>query len=258
MAKYPFRRALITGASAGIGEQFAHELGKARIPCVLVARREERLVDLAAKYPGCEVLTADLFSAGGIAKVVERLGANDDPVDLLVNNAGFGSSGPFASLGVEKATGQVDLNIRALIELSHAALTAFAARNGGYLLNVSSVASFQPGPGMAVYSATKAFVTSFTEAIHEECRKTNIRVSALCPGFVRTEFQEVADAVGAVDKVPGFLWLQADKVAAEGLAGVAKGRAIIVPGTQYKSLLVSGRLMPRALARRVAGGFVAD
>jgi len=138
MTTYPFRRALITGASAGIGEQFVHLLGRSGVPCVLVARRRERLEHLAAKYPNCEVLVADLFSAEGIAAVVARLNDVSHPVDLLINNAGFGSSGPFVQSNIDKAVGQVSLNISALVQLSHAALGLFVARGRGYLLNVSA------------------------------------------------------------------------------------------------------------------------
>ena len=253
MAGFPFRRALVTGASAGIGEQFAHLLGNAGVPCVLVARRTDRLAQIASRYDGFEVLSADLFTQPGIDAVNARIASSDAPVDLVVNNAGFGSSGPFVDTEVERATGQVDLNIRALVSISHATLSAFRGRNGGHLLNVSSVASFQAGPNLAVYSATKAFVTSFTEAIHEEHRGTNIRISALCPGFVKTEFQAVSGGEDRMTRVPSFMWLKADKVAQAGLDGVAKGQCLVVPGAQYKGMTVSSRLTPRFVLRRVAG-----
>ena len=253
MTSYPFRRALITGASAGIGEQFAHLLGNAGVPCVLVARRTERLAQIASRYPGFEVLSADLFQQLGIDAVNARITQDESPVDLVINNAGFGSSGPFVDTEVERATGQVDLNIRALVDISHAALGAFRRRGGGHLLNVSSVASFQAGPNLAVYSATKAFVTSFTEAIHEEMRGSNIRISALCPGFVKTEFQAVSGGEDRMTRVPSFMWLKADKVAEAGLDGVAKGQCLVIPGAQYKGMTVSSRLTPRFVLRRVAG-----
>ena len=252
----PFQRALITGASAGIGEEFVHQLSRAGIPCVLVARRGDRLEQLAEQYSTCEVLVADLLTAEGIARVAQRLASPTLPVDLLVNNAGFGSSGTFLSVPVDNSTGQIDLNVRALVELSHAALHAFQERKRGYLLNVSSVASFQSGPGMAVYSATKAFVTSFSEALHEELRKSPVHVSALCPGFVRTEFQEVAQTGAEIDSIPKFMWLNIANVVSEALAGTAKGKALIVPGTQYKSMLMWVRLVPRVVMRRVSGKIV--
>jgi len=253
MAGYPFRRALVTGASAGIGEQFAHILGDAGVACVVVARRGDRLRELAARYPGFEVLEADLQSDDGIAAVAERIAADTDPVDLLVNNAGFGTSGPFHETEVDRATGQIDLNVRALVALTHGAVNTFRARGGGHILNVSSVASFQASPNMAVYAATKSFVTSFSEAVHEENRAHNVKVSALCPGFVATEFQAVSGGADRFTRTPRLLWLKADDVARAGLDGVAKNRAIVVPGWQYATLPAVSKLTPRVVLRRIAG-----
>ena len=256
MSQLPFRRALITGASAGIGERFANILGQAGVPCVVVARRGDRLRDLAGRYAGFEVLEADLQTDAGIAAVAARIASNSDPVDLVVNNAGFGSSGPFHEVGVERATGQVDLNVKALVALTHAAVTTFRPRRAGHVLNVSSVASFQASPNMAVYAATKSFVTSFTEAVHEENRTHGVKVSALCPGFVATEFQAVSGGADRFTRTPRLLWLDADKVARAGLEGVAKNRAIVVPGWQYASLPVLAKITPRLVLRRIAGKIV--
>jgi len=256
MASLPFRRALVTGASAGIGERFANILGDAGGPCVVVARRGDRLRDLAARYPGFEVLEADLQTDAGIAVVAARIGADTDPIDLVVNNAGFGTSGPFHDSAVERATGQVDLNVKALVALTHASVTTFRPRRAGHILNVSSVASFQASPNMAVYAATKSFVTSFTEAVHEENRAHGVKVSALCPGFVATEFQAVSGGADRFTRTPRILWLNADKVARAGLDGVAKNRAIVVPGWQYASLPLLARLTPRMVLRRIAGKIV--
>ena len=253
MTGYPFRRALVTGASAGIGEQFAHILGEAGVACVVVARRGDRLRELAARYPGFEVLEADLQSDDGIAAVAERIAADTDPVDLLVNNAGFGTSGPFHETEVDRATGQIDLNVRALVALTHGAVNTFRARGGGHILNVSSVASFQASPNMAVYAATKSFVTSFSEAVHEENRAHNVKVSALCPGFVATEFQAVSGGADRFTRTPRLLWLKADDVARAGLDGVVKNRAIVVPGWQYATLPAVSKLTPRVVLRRIAG-----
>lgn len=256
MSTYPFRRALVTGASAGIGERFAHILGQAGVPCIVVARRGDRLRELADRYEGFEVLEADLQNDAGIAIVADRLATAAEPVDLLVNNAGFGTSGPFHEVGVERATGQVDLNVKALVALTHGAVNAFRSRGGGHVLNVSSVASFQASPNMAVYAATKSFVTSFTEAVHEENRARGVNVSALCPGFVATEFQAVSGGADRFTRTPRILWLNADKVARAGLDGVAKNRAIVVPGWQYASLPVLSKLTPRLVLRRIAGKIV--
>ena len=256
MTGYPFRRALVTGASAGIGEQFAHILGDAGVACVVVARRGDRLRELAERYPGFEVLEADLQSDDGIAAVAERIAADTDPVDLLVNNAGFGTSGPFHETEVDRATGQIDLNVRALVALTHGAVNTFRARGGGHVLNVSSVASFQASPNMAVYAATKSFVTSFSEAVHEENRAHNVKVSALCPGFVATEFQAVSGGADRFTRTPRLLWLKADDVARAGLDGVVKNRAIVVPGWQYATLPAVSKLTPRIVLRRIAGKIV--
>lgn len=253
MSTFPFRRALVTGASAGIGEQFVLTLGDAGVPCVLVARRGDRLAQLADRYPGFEVLEADLQTTEGVSAVASRLNDAAAPVDLLVNNAGFGASGPFHEVDVDRATGQVDVNIRALVGLTHAAVNAFRSRGGGWVLNVSSVASFQASPKMAVYAATKSFVTSFTEAVHEENRKSGVRVSALCPGFVATEFQAVSGGADRISRTPRILWLKSDAVARAGLDGVVKNRAIIVPGWQYSSMPLIARLAPRIVLRRIAG-----
>lgn len=256
MPTYPFRRALITGASAGIGEEFAKILGDAGVPCVVVARRGDRLAELAALYTAFEVLEADLQTAAGVAAVVARIASVENPVDLVVNNAGFGSSGEFHDVDVERATGQVDLNIRALVELTHASVLAMRQRGGGWILNVSSVASFMASPKMAVYAATKSFVTSFSEAVHEENRKHNVRVSALCPGFVSTEFQAVSGGADRVSRTPRFLWLKSNNVAKAGLDGVVKNRAIVVPGWQYSSMPLVSKLIPRSILRRIAGNLL--
>ena len=136
------------------------------------------------------MLEADLGTTGGQAAVVERISSIDEPIDLVVNNAGFGTSGTFHELDVDRVGAEIELNVAALTVLSHAALQAMVPRGRGYLLNVSSVASFQSSPGLGVYAATKAYVTSLTEAIHSEVRSSGVHVTALCPGLTRTEFQE--------------------------------------------------------------------
>ncbi|NCV47211.1 MAG: SDR family NAD(P)-dependent oxidoreductase [Actinobacteria bacterium] len=177
MTKAPFTHALITGASSGIGEALAHKLGKAGVGMVLVARRKERLDAIAAQYANCEVLAADLTTDAGVSAVLTRLrDSTRTPIDLVVNNAGFGTSGNFADADPERLSNEVSLNINALMRIAHEAIRQMQPRGRGYLLNVSSIASFQAGPGLAVYSATKAFVTSLTEALYEELRGSGIRV----------------------------------------------------------------------------------
>ncbi|NDH36546.1 MAG: SDR family NAD(P)-dependent oxidoreductase [Acidimicrobiia bacterium] len=166
MTKAPFTHALITGASSGIGEALAHKLGKAGVGMVLVARRKERLDAIAAQYANCEVLAADLTTDAGVSAVLTRLrDSTRTPIDLVVNNAGFGTSGNFADADPERLSNEVSLNINALMRIAHEAIRQMQPRGRGYLLNVSSIASFQAGPGLAVYSATKAFVTSLTERL---------------------------------------------------------------------------------------------
>ncbi|MCU1386901.1 MAG: short-chain dehydrogenase/reductase [Ilumatobacteraceae bacterium] len=248
----PFRSALVTGASSGIGEAIAHQLGGSGVPTVLVARRTDRLEALAARYDGFEVLTADLNDADDLAAVVARVQSTADPVDLLVNNAGFGTSGSFADLDPDRLHDEIGLNVQALTRLSHAALATMVPRGRGYLLNVSSMAGFQPAPKLAVYAATKAYVTNLTESLHEEARGTGVHVTALCPGLTKTEFQSVSNSGSYATKYPPFAWLPVEAVASAGLADVARGRALSVPGVIYKGMAVATDVMPRRLVRRLS------
>lgn len=258
MSSFPFQRALVTGASAGIGESFARLLASAGVPVVVVARRRDRLEELAREFPNVEVLAADLQTDAGLAAVSARIMAADNPVDLVVNNAGFGTSGMFETIDPERTRQEIALNVGALVRLSHSAINAFLERKRGYLLNVSSVGAFQAGPTLAVYAATKAFVTSFTEALAEENRRRGIRVSALHPGYVPTEFQQVASAKDISSGVPGFLWLKPERVALGGLKGVAKGKTLVTPSIIYKSLVVLTKVLPRGATRRIAGAIIGD
>ncbi|MGA1506504.1 MAG: SDR family NAD(P)-dependent oxidoreductase, partial [Ilumatobacteraceae bacterium] len=250
MTKAPFSHALVTGASSGIGEAIAHKLGKAGVGMVLVARRKERLDGLAARYPNVEVLAADLTTAEGLDSVLARLGDTTLPaVELVVNNAGFGTSGSFSAAHPERLSREISLNINALTRISHEAIRQMQPRGRGYLLNVSSIASFQPGPDLAVYAATKAFVTSLTQALHEELRGSGIRVTALCPGLTHTEFQSISNTSGLESSFPEFAWMSADDVARDGLRAVAAGKAICVPGLVNKSLATVSTFTPRGVAR---------
>jgi len=250
---FPFTSALVTGASSGIGEAMAELLGAAGIPTVIVARRADRLHELAERFPSFEVLAADLASPQGLAAVVARVLDEANPVDLVVNNAGFGTSGAFHELDADRLDQEVQLNVAALTRLSHAALQAMMPRGRGYLLNVSSVASFQPAPKLAVYAATKAYVTSLTESLHEEARGTGVHVTALCPGLTRTEFQSVSNTETYATQYPTFAWLEATAVARGGLDDVAKGKALSVPGALYKGLAAAVGVLPRGLTRRLSG-----
>lgn len=249
-------RALVTGASAGIGDALCRRLAADGTDLVVTARRVDRLEALATEVRqrngvDVEVLRADLEDPDDLATVEARLRADDRPVDLLVNNAGYGGGGPFASADLAVQEGQIKLNVLALVRLTHAALPAMIRRGGGAVLNVSSVAGFQPLPNSAVYAATKAFVTAFSEAIAEEVRGTGVTVTCVCPGFTRTEFQARAGAASMSDRIPGFAWMTADAVAADALAATAAGRPLSVPGGGYKALTAVSRTAPMRLRRRV-------
>lgn len=252
MARFPFTSALVTGASSGIGEEVVRQLAAAGVPTVAVARRVERLQELATELTGVEVMPADLGTRAGQDMVAARMDEPDRPIDLVVNNAGFGTSGHFHELDADRLAAEIELNVTALTRLSHAALSVMIPRKQGWLLNVSSVASFQPAPGLAVYAATKAYVTSLTESLHEEAGAAGVKVSALCPGLTRTEFQSVSNTGHYQSAMPGFAWTDVEEVARVGLDGVAKGRAIIVPGTLYKALVGAGSMTPRWLKRSLS------
>lgn len=250
MTGLPFTRALITGASSGIGESMVEILGEAGIAQVIVARREDRLHELAARYPDVEVLAADLTTAKGLKAIEQRIVSTKLPeIDLVVNNAGFGSSGWFHEIEAARLNDEVQLNIAALTRLSRAALGVMVPRGRGYLLNVSSVASFQPAPKLAVYAATKAYVTSLSESLHMEVKPHGVTVTALCPGLTHTEFQSVSSTEQYAADYPSWMWLQARDVALAGLQDVAKGKALSIPGALYKGLSATSNVTPRALKR---------
>lgn len=258
MATRTFRRALVTGASSGIGEAMAHALAEGGSHVVLVARSRERLEALAAglrRHPGVEieVLAADLTEADGLAHVEERVRRTDAPVDLLINNAGVGQVGAFADLDVAGAEQQVRLNVLAPVRLAHAALSRLCAIGGGGILNVSSIAATQPVPSMATYGGTKAFLTSWSEALHEELRGTGVHVTALAPGFTRTGFVASAEAHGEASRIPRFVWSSATAVARVGLDGVTHNRSLVVPGPLYRAGVTVSDLTPSSVTRRVLG-----
>jgi hypothetical protein len=244
--------ALVTGATAGLGAAFVRRLVRAGRDVVLVARDEDRLTATAetARAAGvaAEVLPADLSTAGGRALVAERLAG--EPVDLLVNNAGFAHDGAFLDIAPDALRRQLEVNVGAVLELTRAALPGMVARRRGGVVNVSSVAGFVAGLG-STYSADKAWVTAFTEGIAASLRGTGVRAMALCPGYVRTEFHERA-GIDVGDR-RGPAWLDADRVIEVALADLARGRTVSVPSPQYKALVALVDVLPRALVRRVAG-----
>ncbi|MFL6745626.1 MAG: SDR family NAD(P)-dependent oxidoreductase [Sphingomicrobium sp.] len=243
--------ALITGASAGLGVEFARQLAKRGHRLVLAARRKERLEDLAKELGNARAIAIDLSKAGSAAKLLADLAANGEQVDVLVNNAGFGLIGRFAELDANRQRQMIDLNVATLADLCRAVAPDMAKRRSGAILNVASTAAFQPGPNMAVYFATKAFVLSFTEAIHEELKPHGVRVTCLCPGPTRTEFGEVAGfgGNGLFDRTA----MDAPEVVTAGLDGLDRNRAVVVPGLVNKIGAASTRFAPRSVVRRIAG-----
>jgi uncharacterized protein len=248
------KSALVTGASSGIGEALARELAARGFDLLLVARSEPTLAklskELTSRHPvSCDVLAVDLMDHKGVEATAEQI--RDRAVTTVVNNAGYGSVGSFHELPLDNELGEIQLNVSALVSLSHAALEMMVPRRSGNLLNVASTASFQPGPKNATYSATKAFVRSFTEALHEEVRTFGVHVTALCPGFTRTAFQSRAGMEAS--SVPGVLWAKPEAVALAGLNALERNQAVCVPGIINKMGAASVRIAPRSLARKVAG-----
>jgi uncharacterized protein len=239
--------ALITGASSGIGEQFARQLSARGNDLILVARREDRLRKLADELPGAaHVVLCDLASdADKLHSRVRELGLD---VDLLVNNAGFGTYGPFVEGDAQRDAEEIRVNCEALVTLTHAFLPAIVERDRGGVINVCSTAGFQPLPYEAIYSATKAFALHFTESLNEELRGTKVRVLAVNPGPVPTEWQAVAGH-DDLPSVPGKI--EADQVVAESLAAFDRGRRSIVPGRTVRWFLRLTGPSPRSLQLRI-------
>jgi len=243
--------ALVTGASAGLGVDFARQLSKRGHPLVLAARRKDRLQALAKELGNARVIAIDLSKKDAPAKLMADLQAKGEIVDLLVNNAGFGLIGRFAELDAGREREMIDLNVGTLADLCRAVAPGMIDRKSGGIINVASTAAFQPGPKMAVYFATKAFVLSLTEALHEELKPHGIRVTCLCPGPTRTEFGDVAGfgGNGLFDRVA----MESPEVVAAGLKGLDRNQAVVVPGFVNKLTASSGRFAPRSVVRKIAG-----
>jgi short-subunit dehydrogenase len=243
--------ALITGATAGIGAAFARRLALAHHDLVLVARDAARLEEAAAElreqfHVAVTVLAADLSTPEGCAKVEARLADPAAPVDVLVNNAGFGTRRRFVDTDLADEERMLDLLVRAVLRLSHAAVRAMAARGRGAVVNVSSVAGFVP---RGTYSAAKAWVTCFSESLAVQLGGTGVRVLAVCPGYTHTEFHDRAGI--DMSGLPEFMWLSADQVAERALDDLRKGAVVSVPGLQYKALTALARHAPRPVVTRV-------
>jgi short-subunit dehydrogenase len=247
--------ALVTGASGGIGRAFALALAARGHDLVLVARDTARLEAVAkeigdASGADAEVLTADLSDSLALATIEARLAATGRPVDLLVNNAGFGTYGRFTELPIEREAQEIQLNVLALVRLTHAALTGMVERGSGGVINVASIGGMQPTPNYATYGGTKAFVISFSEAIHEELKGTGVRCMVLSPGFTRTEFQDNAGVDPS--EVPSFMWQDAPTVVDYALKAYDRGRASCVPGPLNAATALFTEVTPSVITRKVA------
>lgn len=242
--------ALITGPTAGIGLEFARRLAGRGHDLVLVARNRDRLDEVAAELRGqyavaVEVLPADLTDRDQLATVEARLADTERPIEILVNNAGFGLKHRFLDNSVEQEQAHLDVLVTAPMRLTHAALGGMVARGRGKVVNVSSVAGFLP---RGSYSAAKAYVTRFSEWAHAEYAASGVTVMALCPGFVRTEFHERMD-VGR-DAVPSRLWLDVEPLVDEALRDLDAGKALSVPDWRYKAIVGAARVIPTSLLQR--------
>jgi uncharacterized protein len=244
--------AVVTGASSGLGREFAVSLAGRGYPVLAVARRTDRLTVLAnevARYGGrIEPFVADLSTSEGVEALLSTAGLRE--VELLVNNAGVATYGPFASTPPEVEQGLLRLNLEALVALTHGLLPPMVERRRGGIINVASQMAFQAMPYFAVYAASKAFVLSFSEALAEELRGSGVRVTAVAPGFISTEFAEVAGSQAAERRLPH---LKPEKVVATALRAHERGKTVKVAGGFYIFLTLAGRLAPRALVRRMMG-----
>lgn len=264
MSEPRYRRAIVTGASTGLGAVFATQLAAAGCDPILVARDAGRLRELAGRLRkdhgvSPTVVPADLTVPEQRAQI-EDLAKRDARLDLLVNNAGFGTIGPFAELDIEREMAEIELNVVALVRLTHAALPGMIQRGRGAILNVASLAAFVPGPYNATYTATKAYVKSFTESLALELEGSGVHAMVVCPGFTRTEFQERAGLDAS--RVPSIAWMSAEDVVKETLQALDRREVVFVPGLRYRLMVGALGFTPapllRALTKRSVARAVGD
>ena len=246
--------ALVTGASSGIGAAIAAELARRGHGVTLVARREERLRELADALAAehgvhAEVIAADLGDRAARDRVATRVEELGRAVEILVNNAGFGANGTVDELDRERQVEMVELNCAALLDLQVRYSPGMVERGRGAVINVASMAAFQPIPGTATYAATKAFALSLSESTHSELAEHGVTVTALCPGPVKTEFVEVAGVEGSEENLPGIFWASAEEVARAAVAGADRGKRVVVPGgLMNRAGALTGQHAPRMVA----------
>jgi uncharacterized protein len=248
----PGSTCLVTGASSGIGAEIARELAGRGHGVTLTARREERLRELAGELSAehgvrVETISADVADEAAREELRGELEERNLVVEVLVNNAGYGSGGAFVELDPGNEAAMVRTNVEAVVALTGVFLPEMVERGRGAVLNVASLIAFQPVPFQATYGATKAAVLSFTDALHEELRGTGVTVTSVCPGPVRTEFGEQGGFGGADDRIPGPLWLDAAKVAGDAVAALERGDRVTVPGAGNQLAALYGQHLPRFL-----------
>jgi hypothetical protein len=243
----------VTGASSGIGAEVARELARRGHHLTLAARREERLRSLAGEIANdlggeAAVIACDLSEPAERLRLLSEISSSGRAVELLVNNAGFGGGGDFASSDTDRTLKMVRLNVEAVVDLAGRVVEGMVRRGRGAIVNIASTAAFQPLPGQAAYAASKAFVLSFSEAIQTELAGSGVSVTAVCPGPVRTEFVDIAGLGDVEDRTPDLIWMSAADVARDAVSGADRGKRVVVPGPINRAGSIAGQHLPRALA----------